>query len=233
MWNKWILNNNHSLFLTVCELIGGWLVWAGLGCWQLFSMHLSPPAPASPGMFLAWQWQRSRRASGSTQDHLKPIFNISTPLFLLNPLIKANRKAEPKVKRWGVPSPAADTTQVYGTRVGLRIGATDAIYQRPVNQAVLFLPTAACWFLFLFLSLTCMLVLIQVLTTMGINASLGCGWHWGLLSHSAPSPLCNCKLQRRNSIFKLLHHQVGHICEVTVCFLFEFPYILKSLFFLQ
>lgn len=39
-----------------------------------------------------------------------------------------------------------------------------------------------------------------------------------LVSHSATSHLCNYKTQRRNSTFKLLHHQIGHICEVTVFF---------------
>lgn len=43
---------------------------------------------------------------------------------------------------------------------------------------------------------------------------------FSLVSHSAPSPLYNYKTQRRNSIFKLLHHQIGHICEVTVFFFY-------------
>lgn len=217
-----------------------WLVWVGLGCWWIFSIYLSPPAPASPGIFLAWQWQRSRRASGSTQDHVKPKFNISTPSFLLNPLIKANHKTEPKVKRWEVPSPTVDTTKVYGGRVGLRIGATDAIYQRPVKQAILFLPTVAGWFLFLFLSLTSDLHVSSLpspdnhgnqMPPLGVVDTEHCF----LSSVSVGShSLCNCKLQRRNSIFKLLHHQVGHICEVTEFFFIWIPiYLPQSLFFLQ
>lgn len=41
------------------------------------------------------------------------------------------------------------------------------------------------------------------------------------VSHSAPSPLRNDELWRRNSVLQLLRHQVGHIWDVTEMIFFS------------
>lgn len=176
------VNHKQQAFIVSHSLrVGGGLV--GLGwTWLLMalSMQPSPPAQTSPGMFFRWQCQR---ASECTQGFSKPKFSTRTPHFLLIPLFKTNHMAELEVKKRGVPSPAWRTPQGYlEVGRGWGIGATDAVYQRPVNQAIIFRPTAACWFLFLYLPLTCGLALFQVLTTMESEASLGGSWHCRLLS---------------------------------------------------
>ena len=83
-------------------------------------------------------------------------------------------------------------------------------------------------FLILYLTLPWGLSLFQVLiTTMDFRCLPWSSWHWVLLFLGSLSTPWNCKPQSRSKGFILLHHQAGHICEVTEIF---FLWVPKHLF---
>lgn len=142
--------------------------------------------------------------------------------------------SEPKVrKRRMLSSTMEEVTKAFRNREGLIIGAIDAVYQRCANQAIIRQPSVGfrdgdletcCWFYdvawwFFSCYLTQSWGLVFFFFPRESDASLGGGWHRVVLfpvTLFAPSPLCNCKLQRTNSVFRLFHHQGGHTYVIEV-----------------